>query len=387
MRILHLTLWYLPGLGYQENFLPKYQATLGHDVWIVTSSHYPRYFNKRQKNLKEGIFQENSVHIVRLPGIQVGFWSQVYFFRLQEVISNVQPEIIHLHGLWSIPVVQFLLRNTYKKMAMVVDDHTDNGNLPTGMGKYGRFFIARWVGNRVLKQGGKLLAVNPFSREFLHRILGFPKEAIRLLLLGINNEDFIPQEQERIRYRELLGIKEDTVVFVTSGRLSPGKGFEMLLRAFGMLHRKVSNTELWIIGTGVREYEDFLHKLVNDLQIDKAVRFIPWLTQRELCAYYNAADVGIMPGKLGGIKEILAVGKPLLVPDHLATKYFVQQGAGIAFMPCEEGMYEAMYHYATNSEARSASGRRALAVVQEKLSWSAIARTSIKLYREVLNSF
>ncbi len=385
MKILHLTLWFLPGLGYQENFLPRYQAALGHDVWIVTSIYYPRYFSQQRNRLPVETFQENGVRIIRLPGIRVGMWSQVYFYRLLEVVDRIAPDLIHLHGLWNVPVLQFMLRSRRNDVAVVVDDHTDNGNLPTGIGKYGRFATARWVGQKVLKRGGRLLAVNPFSKEFLHRILGFPLEAIRLLPLGINDQDFAPQLQERVRVRRSLRIEEDNVVFVTSGRLSPGKGLEMLIRAFSRLYHELPYTRLWIIGSGDRQYEEHLHKLADELNLSKAVHFIPWVAQQELCAYYNAADVGVLPGKLGGIKEILAVGKPLIVPDHAATRYFVQDGGGVTFQLSEHGLYQAMWYYATNPEVRQLSGQQALEIVRAKLSWAAVARQSVEIYEEVVH--
>src|SRR5262249_1186780 len=40
MRIVHVTEYFTPGLGYQENCLPAEQAKLEHDVHIVTSDRY-----------------------------------------------------------------------------------------------------------------------------------------------------------------------------------------------------------------------------------------------------------------------------------------------------------------------------------------------------------
>ena len=53
------------------------------------------------------------------------------------------------------------------------------------------------------------------------------------------------------------------------------------------------------------------------------------MAEGDLCACYNAADVGVMPGKLGGMKEILGVGRPLIAPDHLATAYLVERENGL----------------------------------------------------------
>ena len=108
-------------------------------------------------------------------------------------------------------------------------------------------------------------------------------------------------------------------MFITSGRLTPGKGFELFFRAFAEVHRRCPATRLAIAGSGTPEYEAQLQGLARDLNVDGAVIFLKWMAEGDLCACYNAADVGVMPGKLGGMKEILGVGRPLIAPDHLAT--------------------------------------------------------------------
>ncbi len=385
MKILHLSLWYIPGMGYQENFLPRHQAALGHQVSIVTSAYYPRYFHQRSDQLQVGECWEQGVRCIRVPGVMVGNWSQVYFYKLRETVEGIKPDVVHLHGLWSVPSFQFawlLPRKVRKGIAVVADDHTDNGNLPTGMGRYFRFAVARLVGSRVIHIGGKLIAVNPFSRTFLMHVLKFPEEHIELLPLGINDEDFFPDNELRWKFRERLQVPERAIVFITSGRLSGGKGFEQLIQAFAKLHHKFPMVRLVIVGGGHKQYQDSLVALSRELGVERNVIFVPWVSQKELNGYYNAADVGVLPGKLGGIKEILAVGKPLIVPDHIATRYFVEDGGGVSFRT-EAGLVEAMCFYVENSDKIQEQGAIALRTVRNKLSWRNIARRSIEVYEEV----
>ncbi|GAJ21945.1 unnamed protein product, partial [marine sediment metagenome] len=40
-RILHIMNYYIPGMGYQENYLPAEQKKLGLFPFIITSDRYP----------------------------------------------------------------------------------------------------------------------------------------------------------------------------------------------------------------------------------------------------------------------------------------------------------------------------------------------------------
>ena len=69
--------WYIPNMGYQENYLPAEQKKLGHDVEIITTDRFPAYkgfknhVGKLHKNriVGTGTFKDNDVIIHRLPTI------------------------------------------------------------------------------------------------------------------------------------------------------------------------------------------------------------------------------------------------------------------------------------------------------------------------------
>ena len=53
MKIVHLTSYFQPQLGYQEYFLAREHIKLGHDVWVVTSDRYFPFpdYDKTVKNI------------------------------------------------------------------------------------------------------------------------------------------------------------------------------------------------------------------------------------------------------------------------------------------------------------------------------------------------
>ena len=383
MRIAHICQWFIPGLSYQENFLPQEQARLGHDVWILTSDRVPPRLPADHDRFPPGLYEEDSVHIWRLPSVMpIKSRGQVYLRNLRRTLREIEPEIIHIHGLWYLPTLQTMACRP--SSTLVADDHADNGNLPSGPGNLIRFGFARWVCKRLCREGGKIFSVNPFSRWFVTEVLAAPPDNVHFLPLGINTQTFYPDPEKRKEAREQLSLPPDACVFITSGRLTPGKGFELLIERFGEVYRTHRASRLIIIGSGSKTYETQLRRLAKERGIEDAFILLSWMAQADLCTYYNAADVGVLPGKLGGIREILAVGRPLIVPDHLATRYFIERGNGLAFSPNDPpSLGQAMLQYARQPELRQQHGQESLEVARNHLSWQAIAGDSLQVYSDL----
>ena len=68
MKIVHVMNWYIPNMGYQENFLPSEQKKLGYDVEIITSDRIPSFKEFRgeirddEQLIGEGLFEEDVSH-------------------------------------------------------------------------------------------------------------------------------------------------------------------------------------------------------------------------------------------------------------------------------------------------------------------------------------
>ena len=380
MRVAHICQWFIPGLSYQENFLPQEQARLGHDVWILTSDRVPPRLPVDPDRFTPGRYEEDSVQIRRLPSIMpIKGRGQVYLRNLIPALREIEPEIIHIHGLWYLPTLQVMAGSV--RSTLVADDHADNGNLPTGPGNLIRFGLARWVCKRLCREGSKIFSVNPFSRWFVTEVLRTPPGNVHFLPLGINTQTFYPDPHQRTEARRKLRLPPDVCVFITSGRLTPGKGFELLIERFSEVHRTCGASRLMIIGSGSEAYETQLRHFAAECGVEEAFLLLPWMAQDDLCAHYNAADVGVLPGKLGGIREILAVGRPLIVPDHLATRYFIEHGNGLTFPPDDPSrLSQAMLQYVQRPDLRQQHGAKSLYVAQNHLSWRAIAADSLRVY-------
>ena len=206
MRIAHICQWFIPGLSYQENFLPQEQAKLGNDVWILTSDRVPPRLPASETRFPAGLYEEDSVHIRRLPSIMpLKNRGQVFLCDLHSALKKINPDVVHIHGLWFLPTFQVMARDSFRSLTsrpLMVDDHSDNGNLPTGPGNIVRFGFARWVCKRIVGKGGKVFSVNPFSRWFVTEVLGAKLEGVHFLPLGINTRTFYPDLKRKAEGRK-----------------------------------------------------------------------------------------------------------------------------------------------------------------------------------------
>ena len=72
MRIIHVSSHLYPALGYQDSLLPKAQANLGHEVYVVTSDRHERFIYKNNKIVLgerirgAGFFEEDGIKVWRL---------------------------------------------------------------------------------------------------------------------------------------------------------------------------------------------------------------------------------------------------------------------------------------------------------------------------------
>jgi len=378
--------WFWEGVGYQENYLPFHQAGLGNDVRAVCSKDYPNYRKFIKSNNQDVNYHDRSLTIKRLESLLIRFVTeQNWYLGLKKEINSFNPDIVHLHHIWDLPTIQFLMTNYINKdkIKVFVDNHIDNGNFFYEK-MYKRIyyfgFIKRIIIPLMMRKKTTFIAVNPYSRYCLNSYFGIPQDKIKLLLLGIDNDKMFFSQEARKQIRDNYSIHEKDLVFVFSGVFEQSKLLADLIGAFKIIARKYSHVFLLMIGQGLLPEDEEFQTLRNQGRV-----ILPgWKRTDELYRWYSMADVGVLPGKLGGIKDILAVGRPLIISDDLAVAYLLEYGNGLVFKRGSvEGLISVMEKYITAEDLRNQHGQQSLRLVDEKLSWRNIALKSLRIYKEM----
>jgi len=131
---------------------------------------------------------------------------------------------------------------------------------------------------------------------------------VRVIPNGIDIDLFSPNSAPRSRIRQQLNLSKDTPLLVVVGRLVREKGIHLAIA--GLRDLKKQNAHLLIIGTG--EYQEPLQNLADTLGVRDRVHFTGYVDRVQLSAYYNAADVFLMP-------TLCDEGLPLTLIEGMAS--------------------------------------------------------------------
>ena len=172
---------------------------------------------------------------------------------------------------------------------------------------------------RVADKCRRILCVSDYIRDWCEGHLGNQPEKYRVLLNCIDSPRFSDAGRFRSEMRAQLGIGEDEIAFLYTGRLCPEKGALELAEAFRQLD--LPNARLVIVGSAwfdadvEDEYQCKIRSAIEPVR-DRVI-FTGYVPYSEIPKYYAMADVAVMPsiwdepGSLT-LLEAQASGLPLI---------------------------------------------------------------------------
>lgn len=299
-------------------------------------------------------------------------WAQ-----LRQLAEALQPQLIHSHEYKS---------NFY---ATCLARHLGVPRLATAHGWTGDSWRERAVyypgDKRLLRYFSGVIAVSDEIRQELIRT-GTPAERIRVLLNGVDPEQYRRQSDTRRRVRGELGLSDNHLVLGAVGRVERQKRFDLLLDAFGDLRRDHVDARLVIAGEG---------SLLNALGAD--VRRRGWTQIVHLLGHcpqmlqtYQAFDVLVQSSDYEGtptvIVEAMALEIPVVATDVGGTSQLITHDQHGLLVPRRRPDLLAQAIRQTLSDAQATARRVAAARhrVETELNF---ARRLVKLqdiYRELV---
>ena len=190
---------------------------------------------------------------------------------------------------------------------------------------HGRTFLRSCIRDTFLRwfyrKFNTLFYIGARSRQHFLR-LGCTDKHMVFSPYCVDTSSFLCAEMDRNLLRTdqrcALGIEPSKKVLLFSGKLSVRKGPDILLAAVYALSRAV-RSDIVVIFMGDGELRATLQEQANGLwPLD--VRFIGFKNQRELSAYYHAADLLVLPSRHSEtwglvVNEALHHGLPVVVSD------------------------------------------------------------------------
>ena len=112
--------YFHPVLGYQETFLAREQAKMGHDVYVVTSNCQSRPYYTVNKELLGnrivncGFFIEQGIKVWRLKKL-FELPSTVWMLGLERKVRELKPDIVYVHSIVGITQLRIaMLKRKYR---------------------------------------------------------------------------------------------------------------------------------------------------------------------------------------------------------------------------------------------------------------------------------
>lgn len=396
LTIVHIASYYIPSLGYQENFLPFEQAALGHEVHILTGDRYaphPSYDTVYEprvgpRMVGEGTHTERDVSIHRLPvPIELTRHNNPWITGTVARLDQLKPDIIHLHGVTPLCSLGVMFSGAAKRYAVVCDHHLCRFNLepatPIKRAYYATFRAL--LSAPAMKRVKAWLPINEDAQQVLSEVIGINGDNVVINRLGVDNARFNRDAAAGRSWRQENAISERATLFLHAGRLEPRKRIEDLITAFATILSRQSDGGycLCIVGDGDATYIHDLKNQVSSLGISGHTKFLAIQPHEKLPELFNAADLGVWPGDVSvTMIEAMGTGLPVVLPENPGLSYVADcVGADTFERGDVDGLAERLLRRAATRETQRGEIAAACAA---RLGWRAIASQTIDIYRDVM---
>lgn len=321
MKILHICLacFYIDGYNYQENVLPRINKEDGHDVRILASTE--TYVDNQHLGYIEPseYVTEYGVPIKRLPYVKVGTHFMTVKLRkyshVYEEIAAFAPDVILAHNLsfWSVlDVIRY--KKEHPEVRFYADTHTasyNSGGNWLSLNVLHRLYY-RYLSQKAIPYLDKYFYTTEECREFSAEYYGMPDSLMEFYPLGGNIPPDKVYADARIRRREELGLAEDELLFVHSGKLDELKRTDELLRAFAAVPDL--KAKLAIIGSIPEDRKELITSL---MEADSRVTYLGWKSAPELLEFLCACDLYCQPGSMSAtMQNAVCAGCAVLSYPH-----------------------------------------------------------------------
>lgn len=180
----------------------------------------------------------------------------------------------------------------------------------------------------------KTVIVSSSQRELLWG--GKNKSRVHVIHNAVDACMPMPVSGNQVSIKQLLGISQESWVFVTVGRLSPEKGIDILLDAFALLVKRSSSMHLLVLGDGQERFS--LETQANCLGITGNVHFVGYTSVAG--DYVLSSDILVLPSRSEGIPnvvlEAMALGRPVVATHVGGVPEIIEDGFNGLLVPAED---------------------------------------------------
>jgi len=228
---------------------------------------------------------------------------------------------------------------------------------------------------RVARRVGVVMTGSESSRADIIRDFKVEPSNVRVIPLGVDTRLFHPRPAPRL---------PGSIIAVASAD-SPVKGIPTLLRAFAKLSTE-RDASLTVVGKpapgGPTE------KLIGELSLGDRVRFVTGISDIQLAELVASAEMAVVPSLYEGFSlpavEHMASATPLIASRTGALPEVTGDAACLVTPGDAEELAAALRRLQDSPAERERLSAAALARVQQRFAWSAVAKATVAEYRRAI---
>ncbi|WP_428820916.1 glycosyltransferase family 4 protein [Microbulbifer sp. MCCC 1A16149] len=245
-----------------------------------------------------------------------------------------------------------------------------------------RLLVRRWhsflgMQIKVSRRLKNIVTVSAQSLQDIVEQFGVAPSQLKLIYNGIDTEVFAPQPQI---------IPDPFQIMTTASADQPLKGLRFLLQALALLRARYPQLKLLVVGR--LQSGGATEKLLEELDLASAVRFVSGISNREMVEHYAASGMVVCPSLYEGFGlpagEAMACGVPVISSDGGALPEVVGD-AGIVVPAGDSGALaraiEQLLGDNALRESLAAAGRKR---IEEQFSWRVAASHLVSYYRTII---
>lgn len=388
MRILILSWEYPPrvigGLAHHVSELVRALAEEGNIVDVITAAEGRPPATEKSDRV--------TVHrVVPYHGNPLNFFAWVQQLNLAmlekgaKICRQEEFDLVHAHD-WLVAYAGRGLKHIYH-LPLVATIHATEHGRNSGLHNQEQRYIAEvewWL----TYEAWKVICCSDYMREEVEELFALPADKIEVIRNGIRPAAFqVDAPDPRVRQR-YAAPGEKMIFFI--GRLVREKGVQILLEAMPAIYEQVPGVRLVIAGSG--PFKDELQKQAGRLGIAGMVNFAGYIDDDTRNQLYANADIAVFPSlyePFGLVAlEAMATGAPLVVGNCGGFAETVEHQVNGLRAGCGDAadLASQICRILLDPAYGQTLARRALQEVEERYSWSALARQTEEVYQKIVFS-
>jgi glycosyltransferase involved in cell wall biosynthesis len=382
-RLLIVTHTFLPHVGGIERVVYEQGKRLmrhGFDVTVLTSR-----MNTPEGYMVGGIKVRCYDSLNQAFGLGIPYpIPQINSFK--PFLKSVnEADLVHVHGH---PYLSSLFAAKLAKHVgkpVVVTQHNTFIEYESGFWDHMEWLNDATVGKQVLKSADRIITVSNATKRYVLS-LGAKPQKTSVLHNGVDTDRFKPSPQAKAKIRRKLKIPDDATVILTVRRLVYKNGIDTLLESAQIAAKQ--NPKLIFLAVGKGPDRDAVKTKIQQLGILDNFRLAGFVPDAELSAFYNAADLFVLPSKSGeGLPlvalEAMSTGLKVIATDVGGIKEVMLKDHGKLVPPDDpEKMAKAILEFAQTEPSAQKTALHSIS--KRKFSWEGNVKSLIEIYEELI---